>query len=125
MCELKPSVNSTSISTIWCRIQLSPLARGLLKVIHLKSNEVAETSLNLKEEKQEHSPITSTDCIYLLMVNGLHLSSAFLHITIYASHSHIHTPTAIGCHARFRPACQEQSGVGVLLRDTSTHPGWD
>ena len=70
------------------------------------------------------------------MVNGLHLYSAFIqrHCTIYASHSpihthihtHIHTPTAIGCHARYQPARQEQFwGLDVLLKDTSTRPGWD
>ena len=40
--------------------------------------------------------------------------------TIYASHSpvhtHIHTPTAIGCHARHQPARQEQSGVRCLAQ---------
>ena len=55
------------------------------------------------------------------MVNGLHLYSAFIQsATIYASHSPIHTrthtPTAIGCHARYRPARQEQSGVRRLAR---------
>ena len=49
------------------------------------------------------------------MVNGLHLYSVF---TIYFSyspiHTHIHTPTAIGCHARYQPARQEQLGVRCL-----------
>ena len=44
------------------------------------------------------------------MVNGLHLYSAFIQsaVQIDASHSPIqtpiHTPTAIGCHARYQPA---------------------
>ena len=35
---------------------------------------------------------------------------------MYASHSpnHIHTPTAIGCHARHQPARQEQLTFGCL-----------
>ena len=35
---------------------------------------------------------------------------------MYASHSPIHTPTAIGCHARYQPACQEQFGVRCLAQ---------
>ena len=39
---------------------------------------------------------------------------------MYASHSpihtHIHTPTAIGCHARHQPARQEQLGVRCLAQ---------
>ena len=41
---------------------------------------------------------------FILIVNGLHLYRAFIQSTLqfYASHSpihtHIHTPTAIGCH---------------------------
>ena len=39
---------------------------------------------------------------------------------MYASHSpihtHIHTPTAIGCHARYQPARQEQLGVRCLAQ---------
>ena len=31
-------------------------------------------------------------------------------------HIHIHTPTAIGCHARYQPARQEQLGVGCLAQ---------
>ena len=31
-------------------------------------------------------------------------------------HTHIHTPTAIGCHARYQPACQEQLGVRCLAQ---------
>ena len=55
--------------------------------------------------------------------------------TIYASHSpihiHIHTPRAIGCHARYHQLVRSNWGLGVLLRDTltcpdtSTRPGWD
>ena len=54
------------------------------------------------------------------MVNGLHLYSAFIQsaLQFFASHSpihtHIHTPTAIGCHARYQPARQEQLGVRCL-----------
>ena len=29
-------------------------------------------------------------------------------------HTHIHTPTAIGCHARYQPAREEQLGVRRL-----------
>ena len=36
--------------------------------------------------------------------------------TIDASHSPIHTPTAIGCHARYQPARQEQLGVRCLAQ---------
>ena len=57
------------------------------------------------------------------MVNGLHLYSAFIQSFIqifFASHSpihtHIHTPTAIGCHARYQPARQEQLGVRCLAQ---------
>ena len=57
------------------------------------------------------------------MVNGLHLYSAFIQSAFYnffASHSpihtHIHTPTAIGCHARYQPARQEQLGVRCLAQ---------
>ena len=49
--------------------------------------------------------------------------------TIYASHSpihtHIHTRTAIGCHARYQPAHQEQSGVRCLAQGHFDMPGWD
>ena len=56
------------------------------------------------------------------MVNGLHLYSAFIQsaLQFFASHSpihtHIHTPTAIGCHARYQPARQEQLGVRCLAQ---------
>ena len=56
------------------------------------------------------------------MVNGLHLYSAFIQSAvqfmplIHPSHTHIHTPTAIGCHARYQPARQEQSGVRRLAQ---------
>ena len=46
------------------------------------------------------------------MVNGLHLYSAF-HSPL---HTDIHTPTAIGCHARYQPAHQEQLGVRCLAQ---------
>ena len=39
-------------------------------------------------------------------------------------HTPIHTPTAIGCHARYQPARQERLGLSVLLRDTWTRPGY-
>ena len=39
------------------------------------------------------------------------------------THTHTHTATAIGCRARHWPARQEQSGLGILLREPSTHPG--
>ena len=61
------------------------------------------------------------------MVDGLHLYSAF---TIYASHSPIHTH--IHTQQRRLAAMQgtdqlvrSNRGLGVLLRDTSTRPGWD
>ena len=63
------------------------------------------------------------------MVNWLHLYSAFIQsaLQFYASHSpihtHIQTPTAIGCHARYQPAHQEQLGVRRLAQghfDTPT-----
>ena len=57
-------------------------------------------------------------------LNGLHLYSAFIQSTHI--HTHIHTPTVIGCHARYQPAHQEQLGVRHLPQGTlSTHPVWD
>ena len=59
---------------------------------------------------------------FFFLVNGLHLYSAFIQsaVQFYASHSpihtHIHTPTAIGCHARYQPARQEQLGVRGLAQ---------
>ena len=56
------------------------------------------------------------------MVNGLHLYSAFIQSPVQFTqshspiHTHIHTPTAIGCHARYQPARQEQSGVRRLAQ---------
>ena len=55
------------------------------------------------------------------MVNGLHLYSAFIQSAVQFmlsfTHSHtIHTPTAIGCHARYQPARQEQLGVRCLAQ---------
>ena len=32
------------------------------------------------------------------------------------THSHIHTPMAMGCHARYEPARQEQLGVRFLAQ---------
>ena len=57
------------------------------------------------------------------MVNGLHLYSAFIQSALQFmplihpfTHTHIHTPTAIGCHARHRPTHQEQLGVRCLAQ---------
>ena len=55
------------------------------------------------------------------MVNGLHLYSAFIQSAVQLMphspvHTHIHTPTAIGCHARHQPARQEQLGVRCLAQ---------
>ena len=53
------------------------------------------------------------------MVNGLHLYSAFIQsavkcMPLIRPFTHIHTPTAIGSHARYQQARQEQSGVRRL-----------
>ena len=63
------------------------------------------------------------------MVNGLHLYSAFIQSALQFMpliHTHIHT------HQRRLAAMQGTNqlvrsnwGLGILLRDTSTHPGWD
>ena len=59
------------------------------------------------------------------MVNGLHLYSAFIQSALQFlplihpfthTFTHIHTPTAIGCHARYQPARQEQLGVRCLAQ---------
>ena len=63
------------------------------------------------------------------MVNGLHLYSAFIQSAVQFMpliHPFTHTFT------HQRPAMQgtnqhvrSNQGLGVLLRDTSTRPGWD
>ena len=60
---------------------------------------------------------------FLHMVNGLHLYSAFIqsavqfmHLIHPFTHTHIHTTTAIGCHARYQPARQEQLRVRCLAQ---------
>ena len=65
------------------------------------------------------------------MVNGLHLYSAFIQSAVQFMpliHPFTHTFT----HQRRLAAMQgtnqlvrSNQGLGVLLRDTSTHPGWD
>ena len=65
------------------------------------------------------------------MVNGLHLYSAFIQSALQflpLIHPFTHTFT----HQRRLAAMQGTNqlvrsnwGLGVLLRDTSTHPGWD
>ena len=66
------------------------------------------------------------------MVNGLHLHSAFIQSAVQFSHSPIHPFTHTFTHQRRLAAMQGTNqlvrsnwGLGVLLRDTSTHPGWD
>ena len=62
-----------------------------------------------------------------IMVNGLHLYSAFLTtqsalqycLTFTHSYAHSHTDGGVS-HARQQPAHLEQVGLGALLRDTST-----
>ena len=51
------------------------------------------------------------------MINGLHLPI----------HTHIHTPTAIGGHARYQPARQEQLRVRCLAQGHFDTPrvGWN
>ena len=58
------------------------------------------------------------DCIYIapLFKTLYNLCLSFTH-----SHTHSHTNR----DARYQPAWQEQLGLSVLLRDTSTRPGWD
>ena len=64
------------------------------------------------------------------MVNGLHLNSAFIQSTLQCmplihpfTHQHTNTPTVAmqGTHQLVR----SNWGFGILLRDTSTRPGWD
>ena len=60
------------------------------------------------------------------MVNGLLLYSTFIQsalqfMPLIHPHTHIHTPTAIGCHARYQPARQEQSGVRRLAQGHFRH----
>ena len=65
------------------------------------------------------------------MVNGLHLYSAFIQSAVQLMpliHPFTHTFT----HQQQLAAMQGTNqlirsnwGLGVLLRDTSTHPGWD
>ena len=64
--------------------------------------------------RYDHCTISFID-----MVNGLHLYSAFIQSAVQFMpliHTHIHTPTAIGCHARYQPARQEQLGVRCLAQ---------
>ena len=49
------------------------------------------------------------------MVNGLHLYSAFIRSAVQFMPL-IHPTTAIGCHARYQPARQEQLGVRCLAQ---------
>ena len=53
------------------------------------------------------------------MANGLHLYSAFIQSAVQFMpliHPFIHTPTVIGCHARYQPGRQEQLGVRCLAQ---------
>ena len=50
------------------------------------------------------------DCIYIAPLSKA-LYNVCLSFTHSPVHTHIHTPTAIGCHARYQPARQEQLGV--------------
>ena len=65
------------------------------------------------------------------MVNGLHLYSAFIQSAVQCM-PHIHPFTHTLTHQRRLAAMQGTNqlvrsnwGLGVLLRDTSTRPGWD
>ena len=51
------------------------------------------------------------DCIYIVP-----LFKALYNLCLSFTHSHTHTPTAIGCHARYQPARQEQLGVWCLAQ---------
>ena len=51
------------------------------------------------------------DCIYIAP-----LSKALYNLCLSFTHSPIHTPTAIGCHARHQPARQVQLGVRCLTQ---------
>ena len=63
-------------------------------------------------------------------INGLHLYSAFIQsdvqfMPLIHPFTHTHTPMASGCHARHQTSSSGSDwGLGVLLRDTFTHPGW-
>ena len=51
-----------------------------------------------------------------MMVNGLHLYSTFIQSAVQLMlliHTHIHTPTAIGCHARYQPRVRRHAQVGI------------
>ena len=53
------------------------------------------------------------------MINGLHLYSAFIQSAVQLMpliHPFTHTFMAIGCHARYQPAGQEQLGVRCLAQ---------
>ena len=60
------------------------------------------------------------DCIYIAPLSKAlyNFCLSFTH-----SHTHIHTPTAIGCHARYQPARQEQLGVRCLAQGHFDTPG--
>ena len=56
---------------------------------------------------------------YTLTVNGLHLYSAIIQSAVQFMpliHPFIHTPTPIGCHARYQPTRQEQLRVRCLAQ---------
>ena len=59
------------------------------------------------------------------MVNGRHSYSAFIQSAVQLMpliQPHTHTPTVIGCHARYQPARQEQLRVRGLAQGHSTTP---
>ena len=69
------------------------------------------------------------------MVNGLHLYSAFIQSAVQFMpfiHPFTHSPIHTFTHQQHLAAMQGTNqlvrsnwGLGVLLRDTSTRPGWD
>ena len=80
--------------------------------------------LNIVKQISKYMFFSSSWCIFWLMRLILRSNSSSgkypKRCTIYASHSpnhtHIHTSTAIGCHARYQPARQEQLGVRCLAQ---------
>ena len=86
----------------------------------------ADCSPKGRSQLQEQGP-----CLRSQMVNGLHLYSAFIQSALQflpLIHPFTHTFT----HQRRLAAMQGTNqlvrsnwGLGVLLRDTSTRPGWD
>ena len=89
------------------------------------SNLIIPPDTELTKLKEIKQSVMLMDCIYIAPLYKVlyNLCLSFTH-----SHTHTHTHT----HKRQLAAMQGTNqlvrsnlGLGVLLRDTSTHPGWD